>query len=162
MRAGCAMLHITTRFPKDCAKRLAKESDWESMKSRVRIYGLDLRHIPSVIKFCDYLSTTFDRLDIIINNAAQTIRRPPNFFQQIAKEELSITWEEMGELKNVLPRDFVMEDVSNLSNMMLTQENNPKEETTISIVQDSLSSLRALKEETNVSASASTCENYHN
>jgi NAD(P)-dependent dehydrogenase (short-subunit alcohol dehydrogenase family) len=158
LRAGCEMLHITTRFPKDCAKRLSKEKDWNTMKSRVRIYGLDLRHIPSVIKFCDYLSNNFKRLDIIINNAAQTIRRPPNFFEKIAKEELSVTWEEMGELKDVLPRDFVMEDVANLSNMMLTQGSNQRvhieEESTVSTVNNPLSSLKALQEENNISASA--------
>jgi short-subunit dehydrogenase involved in D-alanine esterification of teichoic acids len=72
-----------------------------------------------VIKFTDYLSRMYPQLDIIINNAAQTIRRPPNFYQKVAREELSVTWEEMGDLKDVLPRDFVMEDVAYVNIIIL-------------------------------------------
>jgi hypothetical protein len=43
LRSGCAMLHVTTRFPKDCARRFAREKDWPELKPRLRIYGLGMR-----------------------------------------------------------------------------------------------------------------------
>jgi NADP-dependent 3-hydroxy acid dehydrogenase YdfG len=41
-----------------------------------KIHGLDLRHIPSVEIFCNFIEQKYERLDILINNAAQTVRRP--------------------------------------------------------------------------------------
>lgn len=77
----------TTRFPVDAAARYAKEPGYERWGSRLKIYGLDLRHIPSVEIFATYLEQEFDRLDIIINNAAQTVRRPPGFYSHMMQNE---------------------------------------------------------------------------
>ncbi|NQY66291.1 MAG: SDR family oxidoreductase [Flavobacteriales bacterium] len=90
LRAGATVI-ATTRFPVDSAIRFAKESDFEQWGHRLKIHGLDLRHIPSVEIFCNFIEQQYDRLDILINNAAQTVRRPAGFYQHmIANEELSI------------------------------------------------------------------------
>src|SRR6188508_543918 len=68
LRAG-AHLIVTTRFPRDSAARYAKEPDFEQWKDRLEIFGLDLRHTPSVEAFCQHLLSTHNRLDFIINNA---------------------------------------------------------------------------------------------
>ncbi len=78
LRAG-AHLIVTTRFPRDSAMRYASEADFAQWGHRLEIYGLDLRHTPSVEAFCHHLMTTYDRLDYIVNNACQTVRRPPEF-----------------------------------------------------------------------------------
>ena len=50
---------------------------------------MDLRHIPSVEIFCNFIEQQYDRLDILINNAAQTVRRPSGFYaHMMEKEEL--------------------------------------------------------------------------
>lgn len=82
LRAG-ARLIVTTRFPRDSAQRYAKEHDFTDWKDRLEIYGLDLRHTPSVEAFCHHLTETHDRLDFIINNACQTVRRPPDFYRHM-------------------------------------------------------------------------------
>jgi len=88
VRAG-ARLVVTTRFPRDSAARYAKEPDFDDWSNRLEIHGLDLRHTPSVEAFCSHLLKTADRLDFIINNACQTVRRPPEFYQHmIANESL--------------------------------------------------------------------------
>jgi NAD(P)-dependent dehydrogenase (short-subunit alcohol dehydrogenase family) len=46
-----------------------------------------LRHTPSVEAFCKHLLTTRSRLDFIINNACQTVRRPPDFYQHMLESE---------------------------------------------------------------------------
>ncbi|MBN2736099.1 MAG: SDR family oxidoreductase [Spirochaetales bacterium] len=86
LRSGAAVI-ATTRFPVDSALRYAKEKDYETWKHRLHIYGLDLRHIPSVELFCRYIQQSFPRLDILINNAAQTVRRPPGFYAHLMENE---------------------------------------------------------------------------
>ncbi len=68
---------VTTRFPKDAAMKLIKEPDFEVWKNRCEIYGLDFKYIPSIYEFCEFFKQKYQRLDILINNAAQTIRREP-------------------------------------------------------------------------------------
>lgn len=86
LRAGATVI-ATTRFPVDSALRYAKEEDYENWKDRLQIYGLDLRHTPSVEIFCSYIEQKYDRLDLLINNAAQTVRRPPGFYAHLMENE---------------------------------------------------------------------------
>jgi len=86
LRAG-AQLIVCTRFPRDSAMRYAAEPDFKDWGSRLEIFGLDLRHTPSVEAFCKHLLTTRSRLDFIINNACQTVRRPPDFYAHMMERE---------------------------------------------------------------------------
>ena len=86
LRAG-AQLIVCTRFPRDSAMRYAAEPDFKDWGHRLEIFGLDLRHTPSVEAFCKHLLTTHSRLDFIINNACQTVRRPPDFYQHMMERE---------------------------------------------------------------------------
>ena len=86
LRAGARVI-ATTRFPKDSALRFSREKDFSDWGQRLHIFGLDLRHIPSVELFCDYIKQTYQRLDILINNAAQTVRRPPGFYAHLMENE---------------------------------------------------------------------------
>jgi NAD(P)-dependent dehydrogenase (short-subunit alcohol dehydrogenase family) len=86
LRAGAHVI-VTTRFPRDAAARFARESDFEDWADRLEVFGLDLRHTPSVEAFCTHLSQTHDRLDFIVNNACQTVRRPPGFYRHMLERE---------------------------------------------------------------------------
>lgn len=86
LRAGAKVI-ATTRFPIDSALRFSKEKDFNYWSERLQIFGLDLRHTPSVEIFCSYLEDTLDRLDHLINNAAQTVRRPPGFYSHLMENE---------------------------------------------------------------------------
>jgi len=86
LRAG-AQLIVSTRFPRDAATRYAAEPDFAEWGHRLEIFGLDLRHTPSVEAFCRHLLATRTRLDFIINNACQTVRRPPDFYQHMMERE---------------------------------------------------------------------------
>ena len=89
LRAGASVV-ATTRFPVDSALRFSREDDYSKWSNRLSIHGLDLRHIPSVEIFCNYIEQKYDRLDILINNAAQTVRRPSGFYAHLMeKEEMS-------------------------------------------------------------------------
>jgi NAD(P)-dependent dehydrogenase (short-subunit alcohol dehydrogenase family) len=86
LRAG-AHLIVTTRFPRDSALRYAQEADFGEWGHRLEIFGLDLRHTPSVEAFCQHLMDSRDRLDFIVNNACQTVRRPPAFYEHMMEAE---------------------------------------------------------------------------
>jgi NAD(P)-dependent dehydrogenase (short-subunit alcohol dehydrogenase family) len=86
LRAGAHVI-ATTRFPHDAARRYAREGDFAAWRDRLEIHGLDLRHAPSVELLARYIVDTHDRLDILLNNAAQTVRRPPGFYAHLLPGE---------------------------------------------------------------------------
>ena len=86
LRAGARVI-ATTRFPHDAAARYAREADFADWKDRLHVHGLDLRHSPSVEIFARYVEHAYDRLDVIVNNACQTVRRPPAFYADLLPGE---------------------------------------------------------------------------
>jgi NAD(P)-dependent dehydrogenase (short-subunit alcohol dehydrogenase family) len=86
LRAGAHVI-VTTRFPVDAADRYSKEPDFPAFRERLQIHGLDLRHTPSVELFTRFLADRLPRLDYILNNACQTVRRPAGFFQHLLGRE---------------------------------------------------------------------------
>ena len=82
LRSKCKVIG-TTRFPKDAFRRYAQESDFDQFKHLLCIYSLDLRDLRGVSKFIKYLNTTLTHLDILINNAAQTLRRNIHFYEHL-------------------------------------------------------------------------------
>ena len=82
LRCGAHVI-VTTRFPRDAAARYSQEPDFAEWQNRLELFGVDLRHTPSVEAFCHELLTTRPRLDFIVNNACQTVRRPPAFYQHM-------------------------------------------------------------------------------
>ncbi|MBF0570696.1 MAG: SDR family NAD(P)-dependent oxidoreductase [Candidatus Omnitrophica bacterium] len=88
LRAGAHVI-ATTRFPVDAALRYSREADFQKWNQRLDIYGLDLRHTPSVELFCNYVEKKYARLDLLINNAAQTVRRPPGFYAHLMPNEMT-------------------------------------------------------------------------
>ncbi len=86
LRAG-AHLIVTTRFPRDSAERYSREPDFREWGHRLEIFGLDMRSPSSVEAFCLQLLDTHPRLDFIINNACQTVRRPPEFYAHMIEGE---------------------------------------------------------------------------
>jgi len=104
LRAGATVI-ATTRFPVDSALRYAKEEGYQEWGHRLHIYGLDLRHTPSVEMFCSHIEQTYDRLDILINNAAQTVRRPPGFYAHLMENE-SRSYHDLPEKAQTLMKKF--------------------------------------------------------
>ncbi len=86
LRAGAKVV-VTTRFPHDAAARYAREPDFARFADRLEVHGLDLRHCPSVELFAQYLDRTLGRLDFLVNNAAQTVRRPTGFYAHLLERE---------------------------------------------------------------------------
>ncbi|HEY1898708.1 MAG TPA: SDR family oxidoreductase [Steroidobacteraceae bacterium] len=86
LRAGAQVI-VTTRFPVDAIERYAQEADYPQFQDRLQIHGLDLRHSPSVESFARFLLASLPRLDHILNNACQTVRRPAAFYAHLLEKE---------------------------------------------------------------------------
>jgi NAD(P)-dependent dehydrogenase (short-subunit alcohol dehydrogenase family) len=86
LRAGAQVI-ATTRFPHDAARRYSQEPDFSAWRNRLQIYGLDLRHLPTLECFAAHLSSDYPALDILINNAAQTVKRPPAYYAHLLPGE---------------------------------------------------------------------------
>jgi NAD(P)-dependent dehydrogenase (short-subunit alcohol dehydrogenase family) len=82
LRAGARVI-VTTRFPHDAARATPARSDFEAFRGRLEIHGLDLRHTPSVEPSRAPRASTARRLDFILHNACQTVRRPPGFYRHL-------------------------------------------------------------------------------
>lgn len=81
-----ADLTITTRFPNDAVRRYAQMEDSADWLHRLRIVGIDLRDPAQVMALADDVAAQ-GHLDILINNAAQTVRRSPGAYAPLAAAE---------------------------------------------------------------------------
>lgn len=77
---------ITTRFPRDAARRFSSLPDADDWLHRLRIVGVDLRDPAQVLGLADAVKAA-GPLDILINNAAQTVRRSPGAYAPLAAAE---------------------------------------------------------------------------
>jgi len=87
LRAGARVIG-TSRFRVDAARRFSAEPDFADWSDRLEVHGLDLRNTPSVEAFCDQFQRRESRLDFLIHNACQTVRRPPAYYaERVASED---------------------------------------------------------------------------
>jgi NAD(P)-dependent dehydrogenase (short-subunit alcohol dehydrogenase family) len=81
-----AHLTITTRFPRDAVRRFTELADSPEWIDRLKIVGIDLRDPTQVIALADDVAAA-GPLDILINNAAQTVRRSPGSYSHLVHGE---------------------------------------------------------------------------
>jgi NAD(P)-dependent dehydrogenase (short-subunit alcohol dehydrogenase family) len=99
--AGATVI-VTTRFHADALSKFKSEPTYNTFKKRLRIYGLNLKDGQSVLKFCEWVHENYPRIHILINNAAQTVRRPlPYYKSLILKEKKSLGLPEVMPQKKV-------------------------------------------------------------
>jgi NAD(P)-dependent dehydrogenase (short-subunit alcohol dehydrogenase family) len=89
LRCGATLVG-TSRFPEIARKKYLAEADAKNWKNRLCLFGLDLRVLPMLVKFCQDVKQRWSRLDIVINCACQTIRRPPAYYQTLVDQEQAL------------------------------------------------------------------------
>ncbi|MEO3973769.1 SDR family NAD(P)-dependent oxidoreductase [Streptomyces sp. CAU 1734] len=77
---------ITTRFPNDAIRRFKAMPDSDEWIHRLKIVGIDLRDPAQVVALADSVAAE-GPLDILINNAAQTVRRSPQAYRELLAAE---------------------------------------------------------------------------
>ena len=114
LRSGAHVV-VTTRFPSNAHDRYEAEEDYAEWSDRLEIFGIDLRHTPSVETFAKHLDGHLPRLDFIINNACQTVRRPPGFYDHLMAGESKDNTALIG-----------MQDSAQMSQLALLQEDHDR------------------------------------
>lgn len=93
---------ITTRFPNDAVRRFAAMPDHADWLHRLQVVGIDLRDPAQVVALADTVAAQ-GPLDILINNAAQTVRRAPGSYAALIEAERTPS----NELVDVITFDHV-------------------------------------------------------
>ncbi|KAL7495764.1 hypothetical protein ACHAWT_004138 [Skeletonema menzelii] len=87
LRAGATVV-ATTRFPNNAVAAYRRESDFNDWSDRLHVYGLDLRDVTGLEAFTRYLKVTYKNgIDMLINNACQTVRRPAGYYLPLVERE---------------------------------------------------------------------------
>jgi NAD(P)-dependent dehydrogenase (short-subunit alcohol dehydrogenase family) len=86
LRDGAEVL-VTTRFPRDAARRYAAVPDAADWIDRLWIHGVDFLDLPEVLDLVETVRNRWGTLDILVNNAAQTITRPPEYHREARAAE---------------------------------------------------------------------------
>ncbi|MGW5779569.1 SDR family NAD(P)-dependent oxidoreductase [Streptomyces sp. NPDC003863] len=79
---------ITTRFPKDAIRRFKAMEDSADWMHRLEVVGIDLRDPAQAVALADQM-TEAGPLDILINNATQTVRRLPSAYAALVEGEMA-------------------------------------------------------------------------
>ncbi|WP_439673832.1 SDR family NAD(P)-dependent oxidoreductase [Embleya sp. MST-111070] len=86
LRDGAEVI-VTSRFPHDTRRRFAAAPDHDRWAHRLRVHAIDLRDLGGLVAWCDRLVAEGRPLDILVNNAAQTIRRPASAYGPLLAAE---------------------------------------------------------------------------
>lgn len=126
LRSGANVI-ITSRFPALTLEQLEKESDYQQWKEKVIVYGLDLRNLHAVDGFIQYVKQNYKSLDILINNAAQTIKYPTEHYKPLITNEtvlLNIFSDNKKLLSNKTPISDNVQLIDNKHNKLIEYEAN--------------------------------------
>ncbi|WP_129305408.1 SDR family NAD(P)-dependent oxidoreductase [Streptomyces sp. L2] len=77
---------ITTRFPKDAIRRFKAMDDSADWLHRLEVVGIDLRDPAQAVALAEQVAEA-GPLDILINNATQTVRRLPSAYAALVDGE---------------------------------------------------------------------------
>lgn len=92
---------LTTRFPALALQQLQTEADYDQWQHRLSVYGLDLRNLKAVEEFIVYCNNNIGSVDILINNAAQTIKYPADYYKPLMVKENALLLK--NNASNLLP-----------------------------------------------------------
>ncbi|WP_433048918.1 SDR family NAD(P)-dependent oxidoreductase [Dactylosporangium sp. CS-033363] len=86
LRDGADVI-VTTRFPRDAHRRFDAVPDADQWRHRLHVHGVDFLDLAGVVGLADAVAARWDHLDILVNNAAQTIARPAAYYRELAAAE---------------------------------------------------------------------------
>jgi NAD(P)-dependent dehydrogenase (short-subunit alcohol dehydrogenase family) len=120
LRAGCKVV-ATTRFPNIGAENYKKEKDFGEWCDNLSIFGLDLRDVVGLEAFTRFVKIKFgdQGVDILINNACQTVRRPTGYYKPMVAKETNL-WQDADQSHKKLLRGCM--EFETLRRKLLTEQ----------------------------------------
>jgi len=114
----------TTRFPAEALLRFQKEPNYEQFKDRLFLYGLDFRNLKKVHQFIEFIYQNYKEINILINNAAQTLYRTDDYNHQLEQDEeaaLKAIQEDPRNKMNLEEKNAALSLVQNTCNLEKNQ-----------------------------------------
>lgn len=115
LECNCCVI-ATSRFLADMLKRYKSHPNYNSFSHLLILYALDLRYQKDIDEFYNFVKERFTKIDILIHNAAQTIRRPREFYQHLIHDEML----QFKQIENVT-------EITNLNNLNNSNNSNSTE-----------------------------------
>lgn len=112
-----AIVTVTSRFPRDAVRRFAAVPDAPTWWERLDVIGIDFRDPRAVLSLCNQFLAKGMPLDILINNAAQTVRRQPWAYSPLLKGEQSPLTGLPGQPRLALMSEYHPEKLAALPSM---------------------------------------------
>ena len=113
---------VTTRFPALALAEYQKQSDYDEWKDRLEIYGLDLRDLKAIEKFIHFFQSKNKPLDVLVNNAAQTIKYTEEYYRPLIQKENQLLLTFSKEEKLLANKTPVFSEINLLENKDRVEE----------------------------------------
>lgn len=105
LRAGASVI-VTSRFVAGARAAFASLPDSASWAGRLSFYACDFRELGAVVALVEAIKKEHATVDVLVNNAAQTIHRPPAFYRELLSDTL--VDRNLGELGAVAAQRLVL------------------------------------------------------
>ena len=93
LRQGARVIAVT-RYPKSALEQYMKEPDFRDFSGRLSVIGFDLMRIDRISELADCIRDISDgRVDILVNNAAQTVKKSKDYYAAAIAHESELTIE---------------------------------------------------------------------
>lgn len=88
LRQGASVIAVT-RYPKSALEAYMKEPDYEEFRQQLYIIGFDLLHVDRIDELISQIENICgdSGLDILINNAAQTVKKSSEYYTALEAHE---------------------------------------------------------------------------
>ena len=87
LRAGANVIAVT-RYPKTALENYSRETDFSLFRDRLYIIGFDLLRVDLISELIDDIADiSGGKIDILINNAAQTVKKSNEYYSRLQSHE---------------------------------------------------------------------------
>lgn len=90
LRQGASVIAVT-RYPKTALENYLSEPDYGQFRDRLHVIGFDLMRIDRISELISHIEKICGgRLDILVNNAAQTVKKSREYYAAVEAHEQSL------------------------------------------------------------------------
>ena len=105
LRMGASVIAVT-RYPKSALNAYQQEPDYDSFKDRLYLIGFDLMRVDRIQELISQIAIICNhKLDILINNAAQTVKKSNHYYAQLEMQENNLSLPYDQKLMQMTPRE---------------------------------------------------------